>query len=98
MPGVTAIKVGYARCSIKGLQAARQILLGLGVSAEQIYLDRACSGLNRARPGLDQALAAVAPATPWSSRNSTGSPGRCPTPGVSATPLPVARFGCSWAR
>ncbi len=55
--------VGYARCSTdkQDLQANRQILLGLGVSAECMYLDQACSGTNRARPGLDQALAAVRP-------------------------------------
>ncbi len=41
------------------LQANRQILLELGVGAEQIHLDRAYSGTNRARPGPDQALAAV---------------------------------------
>jgi DNA invertase Pin-like site-specific DNA recombinase len=58
---VTAILIGYARCSTdkQDLQANRQILLELGVHADQIYLDRAYSGTNRARPGLDQALAAV---------------------------------------
>jgi DNA invertase Pin-like site-specific DNA recombinase len=58
---VTAVKIGYARCSTdkQDLEANRQILLELGVSAEQIYLDRAYSGSNRDRPGLDQALAAV---------------------------------------
>ena len=58
---MTAILVGYARCSTdkQDLEANRQILIELGVSAEQIYLDRAYSGTNRARPGLDQALAAV---------------------------------------
>jgi DNA invertase Pin-like site-specific DNA recombinase len=35
------------------LKANRQILLGLGVPSEQIYLDRAYSGTNRNRPGLD---------------------------------------------
>ena len=55
------IKVGYARCSTdkQDLEANRQILLELGVPADQIYLDRAYSGTNRDRPGLDQALAAV---------------------------------------
>ena len=58
---MTAILIGYARCSTdkQDLQANRQILLELGVHADQIYLDRAYSGTNRARPGLDQALAAV---------------------------------------
>ena len=55
------IKIGYARCSTdkQDLEANRQILLEQGVPADQIYLDRAYSGSNRARPGLDQALAAV---------------------------------------
>jgi DNA invertase Pin-like site-specific DNA recombinase len=58
---VTAIKIGYARCSTdkQDLEANRQILLALGVSTEHIYLDRAYSGTSRDRPGLDQALAAV---------------------------------------
>jgi DNA invertase Pin-like site-specific DNA recombinase len=53
--------IGYARCSTdkQDLEANRQVLLGLGVPADQIYLDRAYSGTTRARPGLDQALAAV---------------------------------------
>jgi DNA invertase Pin-like site-specific DNA recombinase len=60
---VTAILIGYARCSTdrQDLDANRQFLLGLGVPADQIYLDRAYSGTTRARPGLDQALAAVRP-------------------------------------
>ena len=58
---MTAILVGYARCSTdkQDLEANRQILLDFGVRAEQIYLDRAYSGTSRDRPGLDQALAAV---------------------------------------
>jgi DNA invertase Pin-like site-specific DNA recombinase len=58
---VTGILIGYARCSTdkQDLEANRQILLDLGVNADQIYLDRAYSGTTRARPGLDQALAAV---------------------------------------
>jgi DNA invertase Pin-like site-specific DNA recombinase len=57
------IKLGYARCSTdkQDVEANRLILLGLDVPAERIYLDRAYSGSNRARPGLDQALAAVRP-------------------------------------
>ncbi|GGQ42925.1 recombinase family protein [Couchioplanes azureus] len=58
---MTAVLIGYARCSTdkQDLEANRQILLDLGVPADQIYLDRAYSGTTRARPGLDQALAAV---------------------------------------
>jgi DNA invertase Pin-like site-specific DNA recombinase len=58
---VTAISIGYARCSTdeQDLEANRQILLELGVPADQIYLDRAYSGTTRDRPALEQALAAV---------------------------------------
>ena len=57
------IKIGYARCSTDkhDLEANRLILLDLGVPGGRIYLDRAYSGSNRVRPGLDQALAAVRP-------------------------------------
>ncbi|MFD7159061.1 recombinase family protein [Kribbella sp. NPDC059898] len=53
--------IGYARCSIdkQDLEANRQMLLELGVEVEHIYLDKAYSGTTRARPGLDQSLAAV---------------------------------------
>jgi DNA invertase Pin-like site-specific DNA recombinase len=58
---VTATKIGCARCSTgkQDLEANRQILLEFGVSADQMYLDRAYFGTTRERPGLDQALAAV---------------------------------------
>ncbi|MEV4283565.1 recombinase family protein [Actinoplanes xinjiangensis] len=60
---MTAALIGYARCSTaeQDLEANRQILLDLGVRTDQIYLDRGYSGTKRARPGLDQALAAVRP-------------------------------------
>jgi hypothetical protein len=53
------VLIGYARCSTdkQDLEANRQIPLGLGVPADQIYLDRAYSGTSRARPGGHQALA-----------------------------------------
>jgi DNA invertase Pin-like site-specific DNA recombinase len=53
--------IGYARCSIdkQDLAAQQEALLKLGVSADRIYTDRGFTGTNRARPGLDQALAAV---------------------------------------
>jgi DNA invertase Pin-like site-specific DNA recombinase len=58
---VTVTLIGYARCSTdeQDLTAQRQTLLGLGVADERIYLDHGLTGTNRARPGLDQALAAV---------------------------------------
>ena len=53
--------IGYARCStvLRDLTAPRQALEVLGVLAERIYLDKGLTGTSRARPGLDQALAAV---------------------------------------
>ena len=52
---------GYARCSTdeQDLTAQQERLVELGVSPERIYLDHGLTGTNRARPGLDQALAAV---------------------------------------
>jgi DNA invertase Pin-like site-specific DNA recombinase len=53
--------IGCARCStvLQDLTAQREILTGLGVPTDRIYLDKGLTGTNRARPGLDQALAAV---------------------------------------
>ena len=53
--------IGYARCStvLQDLTAQREILTGLGVTADRIYLNKGLTGTNRARPGLDQALATV---------------------------------------
>ncbi len=53
--------VGYARCSTnkQDLTAQRQALLGLGVAEDRIYFDHGLTGTSRARPGLDQALAAL---------------------------------------
>jgi len=58
---MTQTLVGYARCSTdkQDLAAQQAALIGLGVSPERIYTDRGFTGTNLARPGLDQALAAV---------------------------------------
>ena len=58
---MTATLIGYARCSTdkQDLAAQRVALEQLGVAPERIYTDRGLTGTNRARPGLDQALAAV---------------------------------------
>ena|SRR5208337_3104833 len=55
------ITIGYARCSTdrQDLAAQKAALEKLGVPAERIYTDHGLTGTNRARPGLDQALAAV---------------------------------------
>ena len=58
---MTATLIGYARCSTdrQELSAQRQALLELGVAPDRIYTDHGLTGTTRARPGLDQALAAV---------------------------------------
>src|SRR5215467_7085256 len=58
---MTATRVGYARCSTdkQDLAVQQAILQDLGVAPVQIYMERGLTGTTRARPGLDQALAAV---------------------------------------
>lgn len=58
---MTHTLIGYARCSTEkqDLAAQRDALLKLGVEPDRIYTDHGYTGTNRARPGLDQALAAV---------------------------------------
>ena len=58
---MTATRVGYARCSTdqQDLAAQQAMLQKLRVAPERIYMDRGLTGTTRARPGLDQALAAV---------------------------------------
>jgi DNA invertase Pin-like site-specific DNA recombinase len=53
--------IGYARCSTdkQDLTAQREALTDLGVAADRIYVDHGLTGTSRARPGLNQALAAV---------------------------------------
>jgi len=55
------ITIGYARCSTdkQDLAAQKAALQNLGVPSERIYTDHGMTGTNRARPGLDQALAAA---------------------------------------
>lgn len=56
-----ATLIGYARCSTadQNLDAQHQALVELGVPADRVYTDHGLTGTNRARPGLDQALAAA---------------------------------------
>ena len=58
---MTPTLIGYARCSTdsQDLAAQRLALLQLGVAGDRIYTDHGLTGTTRARPGLDQALAAV---------------------------------------
>ena len=58
---MTKTLIGYARCSTdkQDLAAQQAMLKELGVAPDRIYMDRGLTGTTRARPGLDQALAAV---------------------------------------
>ena len=58
---MNAPRVGYARCSTDEQDAGIQIeqLTALGVAPDRIYIDKELTGTSRARPGLDQDLAAV---------------------------------------
>jgi DNA invertase Pin-like site-specific DNA recombinase len=58
---MTQTRIGYARCSTdkQDLVAQQAVLIELGVAPDRIYMDRGFTGRTRARPGLDQALAAV---------------------------------------
>lgn len=58
---MTTTRIGYARCSTdkQDLTAQKDALLALDVAPDRIYTDHGLTGTNRARPGLDQALAAV---------------------------------------
>ena len=64
LPPMTATLIGYARCSTDRQDPAVQLqaLLELDVAEDRIYTDHGLTGTTgttRARPGLDQALAAV---------------------------------------
>jgi DNA invertase Pin-like site-specific DNA recombinase len=57
---MTALLIGYARCSTdeQDLTVQREGLAGLGVTPDRIYVDHGLTGCNRERPGLREALAA----------------------------------------
>lgn len=58
---MTGTLIGYARCSTEAqdLEAQIRALRALGVAEDRLYTDHGLTGTTRARPGLDQALAAV---------------------------------------
>ncbi|MCL4125304.1 UNVERIFIED_CONTAM: hypothetical protein GTU68_000508 [Idotea baltica] len=58
---MTNTLIGYARCSTdkQDLSAQKLALIDLGVAEDRIYTDHGLTGTSRARPGLDQAVAAV---------------------------------------
>jgi DNA invertase Pin-like site-specific DNA recombinase len=53
--------IGYARCSTvaQDIEIQRAALAGYGVPEHRIYVDEGFTGTTTARPGLDQALAAL---------------------------------------
>ena len=55
------VRIGYARCSTdsQDLTAQHDALTRLGIDHDRIYTDHGLTGRTRARPGLEQALAAV---------------------------------------
>jgi len=57
---MTALLIGYARCSTdeQDRTIQREGLAGLGVTPDRIYVDHGLTGCNRERPGLREALAA----------------------------------------
>ena len=50
---MTALLIGYARCSTdeQDLTVQREGLAGLGVTPDRIYVDHGLTGCNRERPG-----------------------------------------------
>ena len=54
------LKIGYARVSTDEQDLSSQLaaLAELGVGTDRIYVDKGLTGINRARPGLREALAA----------------------------------------
>ena len=57
---MTALLIGYARCSTDELDLTvqREGLAALGVTPDRIYVAHGLTGSNRERPGLREALAA----------------------------------------
>lgn len=55
-----SLRIGYARCSTskQDTELQRKALADLGIDLDRVYIDEGLTGTNRARPGLDQALAA----------------------------------------
>ena len=49
---MTATLIGYSRCSTdeQDLTAQRQLLLGLGVAPDRVYLDHGLTGTTRTAP------------------------------------------------
>ncbi len=57
---MTALLIGYARCSTdqQDRTAQRDALAALGVASARVYVDHGLTGTNRDRPGPREAMAA----------------------------------------
>ena len=64
---MTALLIGYARCSTdqQDFTAQSDGQLAMGVDPARIYVDHGLTGTNRDRPGLREVLRPVARATLW---------------------------------
>ena len=85
---MTALLIGYARCSTdeQDLTVQREGLAALGVTPDRIYVDHGLTGSNRERPGLREALAACRDGDTLGRHQTRPTrPAPCPTPGQSRT-------------
>ena len=82
LPVMSGTLIGYARCSTddQDLTAQRQGLAELGVPASGPTPTTASRGPTANAPVWTRPWPPCAKATRWSCRNSTGLPGRCPSP------------------
>jgi len=96
---MTALLIGYARCSTdeQDLTVQREGLAGLGVTPDRIYVDCGLTGSNRERPGLPKRGPRPGTVTPSASPNSA-NPLPCGTAQASAKSRrrPRNRFGQWW--
>jgi len=97
-PPPVGILIGYARCSTEkqDLPAQRELLHGLGVAEERVYLDHGLTGTKRSGPGLNRALAALRGVTRWSCPSLTGLRARSRTRGRSETRSPLEASAYRW--
>ena len=58
MPAQDAVRFGVPVTNVPDLSAQLAALADLGVGDDRIYVDKGLTGINRARPGLREALAA----------------------------------------
>ncbi len=96
---MTALLVGYARCSTEqqDLTAQREGLFALGVDPGRVYVDHGLTGTNRERPGLREALAACREGDTLVVTKLDRLARSLPAPGRSPTSSPHGRSGSASA-